>query len=219
MRLTRTLTGLVSAGLLGLTPVALSAPAEATETVPTVTTVSTYSTLPITVGDSITLSPDVNKATDGGSVSYGAVSLYVSTPSVPAWTLVATGTNTYSGVEVKPATNASYKFVYSGYTATSTYQDNYVASESAPFAVGVKRKAKFSTPGLFLKGKIKPDFKKKKVKLTRKKGKKYVAWKKVKTNKKGVFQVKAPNRRGFKFCATIPSDAKYTGFTSCYQVY
>lgn len=219
MRFTRTITGAVTAGLLGLVPVAVGSPATAaTENLTTVTEVSTYSTLPITVGDDISLRGSVT-ASDGGSAYDGTVTLMVSTPDVPTWTVVATSDTTYESFEVKPKTNAAYKIVYSGYTATTAYEDTYAPSESAPFAVTVKRKATFKTPGLWLVGKIKPDFKKKKVTLKRKKGKKYVAWKKVKTNKKGVFRVKAPNKRGFKFSVTIPSDAKYTGFTDFYQVY
>lgn len=218
MRFNRIIAGAVTAGLVGLVPVAVSSPASATENLTTATTITTYEEVPITYGDEITLSADV-AASDGASAYQGTVTLYVSTPSVPAWTPVATGTSTYESFDVKPTTNAAFKIVYSGYAATTAYEDNYAPSESAPFAVTVKRKAVFKTPGLFLVGKIKPDFGKKKVVLKRKKGNKYVAWKKVKTNKKGQFRVKAPNKSGFKFSVTIPSDAKFTGFTDFYQVY
>lgn len=218
MRFTRIIAGTITAGLVGLVPVAVSSPASATDNLTTTTTVSSYTEVPITYGDDITLSADV-AASDGASAYQGSVALYASTPSVPAWTLVATGTSTYESFDVKPTANTAYKIVYSGYTATSTYEDNYAASESAPFVVTVKRKAKFKTPGLFLVGKITPDFGKEKVVLKRKKGKKYVAWKKVKTNAKGQFRVKAPNKSGFKFSVTIPSDATFTGFTDYYQVY
>ncbi len=218
MRFTRIIAGTVTAGLVGLVPVAISSPASATDNLTTTTTVSTFSELPITYGQDITLSSDV-AASDGGSAYKGTVTLMVSTPSVPAWTTVATSATTYESFDVKPTTNAVYKIVYSGYAATSQYEDNYAPSESAPFAVAVQRKAVFRTPGLYLVGKIKPDFGKKKVVLKRKKGKKYVAWKKVRTNAKGQFRVKAPNRSGFKFSVTIPSDSKFTGFTDYYQVY
>ncbi len=219
MRLTRLTASLVTAGLLGLSPVALSAPANAaTETLATTTAVTTYSTLPITYGDEITLTSKVAGA-DGNSAYKGTVTLMVSTPSAPAWTPVTASETTYEAFKVKPATNAAYKIVYSGYTAVNQYEDTYLPSESAPFAVSVARKAVFETPGLLLVGKITPDFGKKKVVLKRKKGKKYVAWKKVKTNKKGQFRVKAPNKSGFRFSVTIPSDASFTGYTGFYQVY
>lgn len=217
MRFNRIIAGTVTAGLVGLVPVAVSSPASATDNLTTVTTVSSYTEVPITYGDTITLSSDV-AASDGGSAYKGVVALQASTDGVNFAT-VATGENSYSSFEVKPAANTLYKVVYSGYTATSTYEDNYAPSESAPFAVTVKRKAVFKTPGLFLVGKIKPDFGGKKVILKKKKGKKYVAWKKVKTNKKGAFRVKAPNKSGFKFTVTIPGDAQFVGFTEAYQVY
>ena len=218
MRFTRIIAGTITAGLVGLVPVAVSSPANASDNLTTTTTVSTYSEVPITYGDEITLTADV-AASDGASAYRGTVTLFVSTPAVPAWTPVATGTSTYESFDVRPTTSAAYKIVYSGYAATSTYEDNYAASESAPFAVTVKRKAVFKTPGLYLVGKIKPDFGHKLVVLKQKQGKKYVAWKKVKTNGKGQFRVKAPNRSGFKFSVTIPSDASYIGFTDYYQVY
>ena len=218
MRFTRIIAGTITAGLVGLVPVAVSSPANASDNLTTTTTVSTYSEVPITYGDEITLTADV-AASDGASAYRGTVTLFVSTPAVPAWTPVATGTSTYESFDVKPTTSAAYKIVYSGYAATSTYEDNYAASESAPFAVTVKRKAVFKTPGLYLVGKIKPDFGHKLVVLKQKKGKKYVAWKRVKTNSKGQFKVKAPNKSGFKFSVTIPSDASFVGFTDYYQVY
>lgn len=218
MRFTRIIAGTITAGLVGLVPVAVSSPASATDNLTTATTVTSYSEVPITYGDEITLSADV-AASDGASAYKGTVSLYASPPGAAAWTLVATGTGTYDSFDVKPTANTDYMVAYSGYTATSAYEDNYAPSQSAPFAVTVKRTAVFKTPGLFLVGKIKPDFAGKKVILKQKKGKKYVAWKKVKTNSKGQFRVKAPNRSGFKFSVTIPSDANYIGFTELYQVY
>ncbi len=218
MRFYRIIAGTLTAGLLSLAPVAISSPAGATVDLTTTTTVSTYDTLPIVYGETITLSSDV-AASDGASAYRGTVTLMVSTPSVPTWTTVATGDTTYASFDVQPTSNAVYKVVYSGYAALSTYEDNYAASESAPFSVAVQRKATFRTPGLYVVGKIKPDFARKKVILKRKQGKKYVAWKKIRTNGKGQFRVKAPNRVGFKFSLTIPSDSKFTGFTNLYQVY
>jgi hypothetical protein len=218
MRFTRLIAGLTTAGLLGLAPVAISSPAEATDNLTTTSTVETYSTLPITVGDEITLSAKVT-GSDGLTALDGPVALQVYTPKNPVWTTVATDEGGYASFQVKPSTNSAYKIVYGGYAATSTYEDNYAPSESVPLEVGVKRKAVFKTPGLFLVGKVKPDFKHKLVVLKRKQGKKYVAWKKVRTNKLGVFRVKAPNKRGFKFSVTIPADKKYVGFTDYYQVY
>ncbi|MBC7550299.1 MAG: Ig-like domain repeat protein [Cellulomonas sp.] len=218
MRFHRIIAGILTAGLLSLAPVAISSPASATVDLATTTTVSTFDTLPIVYGETITLTSDV-AGSDGTSAYRGTVTLMVATPSVPTWTTVATGDTTYASFDVHPSTNAAYKVVYSGYAALNTYENNYAASESAPFAVAVKRKATFRTPGLYVVGKIKPDFAHRKVILKRKQGKRYVAWKKIRTNGKGQFRVKAPNKVGFKFSLTIPSDSKFTGFTDLYQVY
>ena len=221
MRFTRIIAGTITAGLIGLVPVAISSPASATENLTTTTTLEqNYGESVITYGEETSLVAAV-LASNGSSAPYGTVTLYQYTPQNPVWTPVETiASGGYAPfTNVKPLTNASYKAVFSGSTATATFQDNYAPSESVPVAIGVKRKAVFKTPGLFLVGKTKPDFGKKKVILKRKKGKKYVAWKKVRTNGKGQFRVKAPNQRGFKFSVTIPSDSKFTGFTDFYQVY
>ena len=56
MRFTRLIAGLTTAGLLGLAPVAISSPAQATENLTTTTTLElTYGDNPITYGDTITL--------------------------------------------------------------------------------------------------------------------------------------------------------------------
>jgi hypothetical protein len=218
MRFTRLIAGLTTAGLLGLAPVAISSPAEAAVTYTTSSSIAA-SAPEVTYGDDdLSINGAVTTAA-GGSVYYGSVALQVYSAKNPVWTTIQTddSAGSYFFFDIKPDSNSLYKVVYSGTTASNG--DVYTPSESAPLAVGVNRKAVFKTPGLFLVGKIKPDFKRKKVVLKRKKGKKYVAWKKVRTNKKGVFRVKAPNKRGFKFSVTIPSDKKYAGFTDYYQVY
>ncbi|WP_107764768.1 hypothetical protein [Nocardioides terrigena] len=218
MRFTRLIAGLTTAGLLGLAPVAISSPADAATTYTTTSSIAA-SAPEVTYGDdSLSINGAVTTP-DGGSVYTGSVALQVYSAKNPVWTTIQTddSAGSYYFFDIKPDSNSLYKVVYSGITETNG--DVYTPSESAPLAVGVKRKAVFKTPGLFLVGKIKPDFKRKKVVLKRKKGKKYVAWKKVRTNKKGVFRVKAPNKRGFKFSVTIPADKKYSGFTDYYQVY
>lgn len=221
MRFTRIMAGAITAGLVGLVPVSISSPASATENLTTTTVLEqNYGESVVEYGDEVSLVAAVN-ASNGSSAPYGTVTLYVYTPANPVWTPVETiPSGGYAPfTNVKPVMNASYKAVFSGSTATATYQDNYAPSESVSVPIGVKRKAVFKTPGLYLVGKVSPDFAKKKVVLKRKKGKKYVAWKKVRTNAKGQFRVKAPNQRGFKFSVTIPADSTFTGFTDYYQVY
>jgi hypothetical protein len=218
MRFTRIIAGTITAGLVGLVPVSISSPASATDNL-TTTTTATPSEPVVTYGDQINVTLEV-VASDGTSVIDGSSTLYAMEAGSTTWVPIATPTYPGSDIyPVEPKMNTAYKVVYSGYAATTTFEDNYAASESAVFTVGVKRTAVFKTPGLYLVGKVKPDFGKKKVILKRKKGKKYVAWKKVRTNAKGQFRVKAPNQRGFKFSVIIPSDSKFIGFTDYYQVY
>ena len=216
MRLSRTIAGLVSAGLLGVTPLAMAGTAHAKDNL-TSTTTATPSTGAVTYGDEISVSVDV-VGSDGSSVYDGTQTLYALPAGSSTWTAVQTVDAGYSFYDVKPKLNSTYKVVYSGYTATTSYEDTVAASESAPFTVGVKRKVILRPQGLKLFGKVKPDYKRKKVVLKLKKGKKYVPWRKVKTNKKGAFVVKAPNRRGFKFQVIIKGNAKYIGDKSNWVV-
>lgn len=213
MRFSRIITGVVTAGLVGLVPVAISSPASATDNLTTATTATPSETL-LTYGDEISITLEV-VASDGTSVINGSSTLYAMEARSTTWVPIATPTYPGSDIyPIEPKVNTAYKVVYSGYAATTTFEDNYAPSESAPFTVGVKRTAVFKTPGLYLVGKVKPDFGKKKVILKRKKGKKFVAWKKIETNNKGQFRVKAPDINGFKFTVTIPSDTHYVGFTA-----
>ena len=217
MRFTRIIAGTITAGLVGLVPVAVSSPANAATPYTTVVAI-TASTPGVAYGDDITIDGAVTDNT-GGSASFGTATLQVYSTKNPVWTTVQTDDTAGSFIffDVKPESNAQYKVVYSGFTAANG--DTYSASESAPVAVAVQRTDSLKTKGLSVIGKIKPDFAKKKVVIKRKQGKKYVSWKKIKTDNKGVFRFKAPNKRGFKFSVTIPSDTHYVGFTKLYYVY
>lgn len=222
MRMPRLITGLVAAGLLGVTPLAISAPAQATVVLPTTTTLEVDSAL-VSYGDDISLTGAVREP-DGSSAYKGTVALQVATPANPTYTTIAT--DEASGFvyfsDLKPTTNATYKLVFGGYTAQTQYEDTYVASESLPVAVGVSRAIKAKTPGLRVVGKVTPDYKKSKVKVFRKVGKKYKPFKTVKTNKKSKFSVKLPAaKRGKKlyFRLYIPADAAYTATVDDYYTY
>ncbi|EON22932.1 MULTISPECIES: hypothetical protein [Nocardioides] len=217
MRFTRIIAGTITAGLVGLVPVAISSPASAATTYTTAVTI-TASAPGVEYGDDITINGAVTD-TSGGSVFYGTASLQVYTTKTPVWTTIQTDdtAGSFFFFDVKPESNAQYKVVYSGFNASNG--DVYTPSESAPATVGVQRTDTLKTKGLVILGKIKPDFANKKVVIKRKKGKKYVAWKKIKTNNKGAFRFKAPNQRGFKFSVTVPSDTHYFGFTKKYYVY
>jgi hypothetical protein len=225
MRITRFVAGTVSAGLLGLTPIAIAAPSQAANTWTTTTVASTDQTT-VTYGDEINIVVDVD-GSDGYGPSSGASTLYAMEAGTTAWVPVATGA--YPGSDfypVKPKMNTAYKVVFGGYTSPTqgTYDDNYLPSESAPFTVTVQRKVEIDNAKarLTIKGKIKPDYKRNKVKIQIKKGKKYKKFKTVKTTKKSTFQVRLPApRRGNKlfFKITVPGNSKFAAYSEVWYTY
>jgi hypothetical protein len=222
MKTTRLLTGLLSAALLGAGPLALAQPAQAaTVNLTTVTTLEVSYGEPVVIsGEEVSISGSV-MASDGSSTYKGTVTLYAQSSKDAGPVALATvpASGYLSFPDIKPKSNTTYQAAFSGYAATTVSENNYAASTSAPLGIGVQRKVKFTTPGLWLKGKVTPDYKRKKVVLKQLKGKKYVAWRKVKTDKKGTFKVKAPNKSGFKFSASVPGDKHYTAWTDFFQVY
>lgn len=217
MRFTRIIAGTITAGLVGLVPVTMSSSADAAATLNLTTTTTlevSYGDNPLTYGDEINLEGAV-VGSDTSSVYEGTVQLMAATPSAPTPVPVgapvaASGYLSFS--DLKPATNTAYTLVYSGYAATSTYENNYAASASVPLAVGVTYKLKAKTPGTSIVGKIKPSYAKKKVLIERKVGKKYKKYKTVKTDKKSSFRVKLPTgKRGTKiyFRVILKGSADY----------
>lgn len=195
MRITRLVAGTVTAGLLGITPIALAAPGHASDNLTTTTTASP-SEAALVYGDDFYVNVEVI-GSDGLSVPYGTSTLYAMPAGSAAWEPVATGS--FAGADfydVKPRANTLYKVVFGGYAATSQYQDNYAASESAPFTVAVARKMTIKNPrGTFVKGKISPEYKNKKVLIQKKVGKKWKKFRTLKTNKKSKFQTTLPATR------------------------
>ena len=226
MRITRFVAGTVSAGLLGLTPIAIAAPSQAADTW-TTTTTATPSSTAVTYGDDLYVSVDV-ASSDGYSPggTDGTVTLYAMEAGTSAWVPVTTAANTYSSFyDVKPRASTAYKVVYSGYTDPDTvYGDNYGPSESAPFTIGVTRNVKIDNAKarMTIKGKIKPDYKRNKVKVQIKKGKRYVKFKTVKTTSRSTFQVRLPApRRGNKlyFKITVPGNSKFLSYSEVWYTY
>ena len=217
MRFNRIVTATITAGVVGLVPVAVSSPASAAATY--ATTVALEAGAPAVVyGDEVSFSGAVSDTTTGAAANTGTVSLQVYSGKNPVWTEVQTDTtpSSFSFYDVKPASNSQYRVVYSG--ATETDGDVYTPSESAPVNVGVQRKTILKTKGLVVIGKVKPDFGKKKIVIKKKQGKKFVPFKKIKTDAKGAFRFKAPSNKGFTFSVTIPSDSNYIGYTEAYEV-
>ena len=215
MRTTRLIAGTVSAGLLGLAPIAIAAPSQAADTW-TTTTTATPSVARLEYGDDFYVSVDL-ASSDGyspGSTD-GTVTLMAQEAGSAAWVPVATAENTYASFyDVKPQMNTSYKVVYSGFTDPDqgTYGDNYTPSESAPFTVSVARKITYPQSGFVIKGKVTPSYAKKKIviKVSKKEKKGYKSWKTIKTDSKGKYKVRLPRRGGTWYWSfTVKGDSKY----------
>lgn len=215
MRTTRLIAGTVSAGLLGLAPIAIATPSHAAPTW-TTAVVATPSAAQLEYGDDFYISVDLTSS-DGYSPggADGTVTLFALEAGSSAWTPVATAENTYASFyDVKPQMNTQYKVVYSGYTDTDqgTLGDNYSPSESAPFTIGVARKITAPSSGFVIKGKVTPDYANKKIviKVSKKEKKGYKSWKTIKTNGKGKYKVRLPRRGGtWYWTFTTKADAKY----------
>ncbi len=210
MRITRLVAGSVTAGLLGLTPIAVAAPSQATVVVATAT-VATPSETRLVYGDDFYVNVDVD-GTDGRSPR-GSTTLMAMESGSTAWVPVATNDSAYSSFyDVKPRAGTMYKVVYNGYTATATYEDTYTASESATFTVQVARKITYPSSGFVIKGKVTPKYAKKKIviKVSRKQNKGYKSFKKIKTNAKGKYKITLPRRGGTWYWSfVVKGDGKY----------
>lgn len=215
MRITRLVAGSVTAGLIGLTPIAIAAPSHAADSW-TTQTVATPSVTKVVYGDDLSINVDLSSS-DGYSPSStdGTVTLMGMEAGSTAWVPVATAENTYASFyDVKPTATTTYKVVYSGYTDTdqSQYGDNYAASESAAFTVQVARKITYPSSGFVIKGKVTPNYAKKKIviKVSRKQNKGYKSFKTIKTTSAGKYRITLPRRGGTWYWSfVVKGDAKY----------
>ena len=113
MRITRLIAGTVTAGLLGLTPIAIAAPSQATENLgstPTLEFPFLEPGEPATYGDTVTIRGAVT-GTDGSSSYDGTVTLYQITAANPAGVAVATvpASGYLAFPEIKATENAAFK--------------------------------------------------------------------------------------------------------------
>ncbi|PKH37422.1 hypothetical protein SAMN05192575_101398 [Nocardioides alpinus] len=224
MRITRLVAGTVTAGLLGVTPIAISAPAHAdgqTYT-PTVTaelnvTDSPYEA-PFMYGGGFYVTgtvTDPNGLYDNGNPA-GVAYLQVYTASNPVWTTIATdafpSTLFFDG-DFTFSENAQYKVVFSGAPARSGVEDTLLPAESVAIAAPVTRKVVFSNPrGTLIKGKVTPNYGKKKIKVQKRVGKKWKKFNTYKTTSAGKyrFTLPAPRRGKTQFKISVPGNAQYT---------
>lgn len=197
MRLTRILAGVLSAALVGLVPVSLAAPAHAADLTTVTTLQASTPLLEYKSGYSPFLNASV-KASDGTSVYAGTVDLYASEAG-GAWKKVSskTASGYVSFSDVIPSKNTRYRVSYNG---GSNYSNTYSASQSGEVAIRVARKftAKGNNRTFVVKGKVTPQYGKKKIviKVSKKEKKGYKKFRTIKTNKKGAFKVKLPKRKG-----------------------
>lgn len=221
MRITRLVAGAVTAGLVGITPIAISAPAHAdgqTYT-PVITatlniTKSPYDA-PYMYGGGFYVSGSINDPSGVESPSGGQAFLQVLTSSNPTWTTIATddspGFLFFDG-DFTFTENAQYKVVFTGSTALNAYDDSYVAGESVAINAPVTRKVVFKNPkGTLIKGKVTPHYGKKKIKVAKRVGKKWKKFKTFKTTKAGKyrFTLPAPRRGKTQFRITVPGNSQF----------
>lgn len=189
MRMKRLLTGLLSAALLGATPIALAAaPAQAA-------TVNTWiegkiSSKKIEKGRTVWISGNVH-ASAGYPDGTVVIDRTIGNKTTRVYTDTSPGYFSYS---FKAQRNATFQIRFLG---GSDYSNTYLAS-SASTKLKVMRKlnVKTSYTSLTVKGKVSPKFGNKKFTVKVKKGKKWKNWRKVKTNKKGKYSVRLNGSRG-----------------------
>ncbi len=166
MRITRLVAGAVTAGLVGVTPIAISAPAHAdgqTQT-PVITAKLNISSSPYDppymYGGGFYVSGSVTDAAglyDNANFAADTAYLQVYTASNPVWTTVATDDSPsylFFDGGFTFTENAQFKVVYSGSPAAGSFDDTFLPGESAIISAPVTRKVAFSNPkGTLIKGK------------------------------------------------------------------
>ncbi len=231
MRITRLIAGTVTAGLLGLTPIAIAAPSHADGQ-----TYTPVITAELTITDSPYEAPymygggfyvngtitDPNGLYDNsGGVAY----LQVLTSSNPVWTTIATDESPsylFFDGGFTFTENAQYKVVFAGAPATSAYTDTILPGESAVMSAPVTRNVVLKNPTTtLLKGKVSPDYGKKKIKVQKKVGKKWKKFRTYKTTAAGKFRFKlpAPRRGKWQWQITVPGNAQYTTWSTVGTTY
>lgn len=222
MRITRLVAGTVTAGLIGITPLAISAPAQADgQTYTPVITANLNVTdapfeAPYMSGGGFYVSGTITDPSGIESPSGGQAFLQVLTASNPTWTTIAVddspGYLFFDG-DFRFTENAQYKVAFTGSTAINQYDDNYLTGESVAIAAPVTRKVVFSNPrGTLIKGKVTPNYGKKKIKVAKLVGKKWKKYKTFKTTRAGKyrFTLPAPRRGKTQWRITVPGNSQYT---------
>ncbi|RYB94920.1 hypothetical protein EUA93_11505 [Nocardioides oleivorans] len=216
---TRLLAGVTTAALIGVVPVALSAPARAAEP-ETTYTVAEPSMTAVEYGGSFDVAVDLDSTT-GYSPTGGTTTLQALPAGASSWTTVATSSSPGSDFyAVEPAMNTTYKVVYSGFTASSSSADSFAASESTEFQVSVRRRITHPSGGLLLKGKVTPGYARKKVtiKASRSRTGSYKVYQRIRTDGAGKYRIKLPARDGIWYWqVSVRGDARWGGNSYIWQ--
>lgn len=220
MRTSRLVTGVVTASLLGATPLALAAPAEARETWSTTTTAEPSADL-VEFGEQVDVSLEVDSAT-GSSPEVGTSTLYARRAGRTDW--VAVDTNASPGadfLDVEPRMTTTYKVVYGGGTETDTAKgDRYASSESAPFTVAVKRRITHPSAGFELEGRVTPRYRRKPVRIRASRDQEagYELVRVVRTDRRGRYSFRLPRRSGtWYWIISVRGDKRFRGAAFGYE--
>lgn len=208
MRLTRILTVAVTTTLVGSATAALPAPAQAGTDRTGTTTIAKATTRPVVYGGTTSITGHVTAADK--STVYGTVTLYAGRAAAGKhrrYTVVGhdDSPKTFRFSNLQPRRNTVYVVAF---TSVGT---NYRNSTDRT-TVRVRRHVTIRNPhGLLLKGKVRPDYKHKRVVVQRKKGGHWKAYRVVRTNKRSRFHVRlsAPRQGRRHFRVTVPGSKNY----------
>ena len=231
MRITRLVAGAVAAGLLGVTPIALTAPAHADgQTYTPIVTAelnpmgSPYEA-PFYYGQEFYVSGSVTDPNGGYDATGGIAYLQVLTADNPVWTTIAEDTSPnylFFDADFAFSENAQFKVVFTGAPATSPIFDTLLPAESAAMDAATTRKVTFKNPrDTVATGKISPDYKKKPIKVQKKVGKKWVKFRTFKTSKRSTyrFSLPAPRRGKWFWRITVPGGSDFTDWVAVVNTY
>ncbi|WP_435741591.1 hypothetical protein [Nocardioides sp. SYSU DS0663] len=163
--------------------------------------------------DSVSLQINV-ETTSGERVFNGGLTVQRKLAGKSGWVTVASSDSAYLYETIKAKGNATYRVLYAG-------DETYAPTEDS---AGLKVQRDLGTKPversgkLLIEGKVKPGYKKKKVVVQRKNGKKWTKFSVVRTNAKSAFtaRVKAPARVGGKihYRVVVPAGGGFATSTS-----
>jgi hypothetical protein len=219
MSTTRLAAHTLTAALLGVASLGVMAPSHAADTW-TTTTSAEPSSLAVVYGEKISFDVDVDSSS-GFTPSDGTTTLLALPAGARAWVPVATSTSPGSGfTDVKPTSNTTYKVVYNGHQATSATDDTYSSSESLTFDVTVARKITHPQSGFVLKGKVSPDYAKKKISIRVSKSRVggFKKFRKISTDKAGKYRIVLPKRDGtWYWRLSVRGDSRFVSGSYIWQ--